>query len=376
MRVEARINKGGNSGVYYRTKFGPVSPARQPRWLVGYNAKLDEESPLGAFLLDDAGPKGPLMVRTRVPQPPAGRWVVLEVLVRGNQIVIKTDGEVTAEYTDKQRHFTSGYIALQQHTPQTRVEFRKVEIKELSPQSPSASVPDALAEEQADATLKSITFAPNGGWAILYNDNGYLARNIPNEALSKLTELAKEGAELKSVTFAPNGGWVILYNQNKYVAKNIPDEVLNKLTELARRGAELKSMTFSPKGGWAILYDKHGHSIRHISDEAFKKILELVKQDVELKSITFTPHDGWMILYNKNEYLTKRIPDAALKKLAELAKQGAELKSMTFTSHDGWAILYNKNEYFTRKIPDEAFTKLGEAKHGAERKSTDVKPGL
>lgn len=131
LRIEARINDGGNSGVYYRSRFGPTYPARQPRWLVGYNAKLDNNR-LGAFLLDDGAPKGPLMIRTRVPQPPAGRWVVLEVIVRGHHIVIKTDGEVTADYTDKKRHFASGYIALQQHTERTRVEFRKIEIEEFA----------------------------------------------------------------------------------------------------------------------------------------------------------------------------------------------------------------------------------------------------
>ena len=130
LRIEARINAGGNSGVYYRAKFGPKYPAKQPRWLLAYNAKLDEKR-LGAFLLDNGATNGPLMVRTQTPEPPAGRWVVLEVTARGNHIVIKTDGVVTAEYTDDKRHFASGYIALQQHTPQTRVEFRKVEIEEL-----------------------------------------------------------------------------------------------------------------------------------------------------------------------------------------------------------------------------------------------------
>ncbi len=55
---------------------------------------------------------------------------------RGNHIVIKTNGVTTADYTDKKRHFASGYIALQQHTQQTRVEFRKVEIEELDPNTP------------------------------------------------------------------------------------------------------------------------------------------------------------------------------------------------------------------------------------------------
>jgi formylglycine-generating enzyme required for sulfatase activity/serine/threonine protein kinase len=230
-------------------------------------------------------------------------------------------------------------------------------------------------EEQADAKLKSITFAPNGGWAILYSENGYFARNIPNEALNMLTELAREGAKPKSITFSPSGGWAILYNENKYVAKNIPDEALNKLGQLANEGHELRSITFSSNGGWAILFDKNGHSTRHIPDEALKKIVELGKQDAELKSLTFTPHAGWAILYNKNEYFAKKVPDEALKKLGELAKNGAELKSITFTPNAGWAILFDKNHYFTRKIPDEAFTKLGEAKHGAEQKSTRAQPG-
>ncbi len=39
----------------------------------------------------------------------------------------------------------------------------------------------ARAEEQAVATLKSITFAPNGGWAILYNENGYLRETSPTK---------------------------------------------------------------------------------------------------------------------------------------------------------------------------------------------------
>ncbi len=140
LRVEARINEGGNSGVYFRAVFGPAQPADRPRWLVGYNAKLDERR-LGAFILDDPTLRVPL-IRNRVPEPPAGRWIVLEVLARGNHFVIKTDGEITAEYTDDTRRFSSGYIALQQHTPRTRVEFRKIEIEELSPQNPSASVPN------------------------------------------------------------------------------------------------------------------------------------------------------------------------------------------------------------------------------------------
>ena len=45
LRVEARLNDGGNSGVYFRCPFGPALPAGNPRWLLGYNAKIDTRSP-------------------------------------------------------------------------------------------------------------------------------------------------------------------------------------------------------------------------------------------------------------------------------------------------------------------------------------------
>jgi serine/threonine protein kinase len=129
LRIEARINEGGNSGVYFRTRFGPAQPAKQPRWLIGYNAKMDT-SRLGGFLLDDPKMKVPL-IRNREPIVPAGQWLTLEVLARGNHIIIKVNGEITADFTDEARRFSTGYIALQQHTPRTVVEFRKIEIKQL-----------------------------------------------------------------------------------------------------------------------------------------------------------------------------------------------------------------------------------------------------
>ncbi len=57
-------------------------------------------------------------------------WFTFEVIAEGNRIVIKVDGQTTCDYTDESGTYTSGHIALQQHTP-SRVEFRKIEIKEL-----------------------------------------------------------------------------------------------------------------------------------------------------------------------------------------------------------------------------------------------------
>jgi tRNA A-37 threonylcarbamoyl transferase component Bud32 len=130
LRLEIRINEGGNSGIYFRSPFGPSLPAgaSQPRWLRGYNAKYDRDR-TGGLLIDDS----PLWRFRETPQK-TGEWVPMEVIAIGNQLTIKIDGSVTALYTDEQRRYTSGHIVLQQHTPGTVVEFRKIEIREIPPE--------------------------------------------------------------------------------------------------------------------------------------------------------------------------------------------------------------------------------------------------
>jgi len=208
------------------------------------------------------------------------------------------------------------------------------------------------------------------GWAVLYDKNGYLTRDIPDEALERLDTLAKQGAELRSIAFMPNGGWVILYDKSGYSTSKVPDEAFQRLETFAKQGAELKSIAFTPNGGWAILYNKNGYSTRNIPDEAFERLGTLAKQGVELKSIAFTPGGGWAVVSDKHGYFTRNIPDGTFKKLGELATQDAEIRTITFTAGGGWSVLFNKNGYVARGIPDDAFKAVANlANKGAMVKS-------
>ena len=126
LRAEARINDGGNSGIFFRTPFGPfdLSP-----WPLGYEAQINstQKDPRKTGSLFG---RGNFVVIRESPVPP-DEWFSLDVIAEGNHIVLKVNGKATADYTDEQRQFTSGHIALQQWLPQTVAEFRKIEIKEL-----------------------------------------------------------------------------------------------------------------------------------------------------------------------------------------------------------------------------------------------------
>jgi hypothetical protein len=132
LRVEARINAGGNSGVFFRSGFGPAFPARDPRFPLGYEAQIRSptqgEDNTGSLYAGEG-----LLVRPeRDVYMASGEWFTMEVLAEGDRVTVKVGGRTASIYTDEGRRFRrSGHIALQQHDRDTVAEFRKIEIKEL-----------------------------------------------------------------------------------------------------------------------------------------------------------------------------------------------------------------------------------------------------
>ena len=82
---------------------------------------------------------------------PLGRWFTLEAIADGNILSILLDGKLTAYHVDHKRRYVSGHIALEQHDPQTVIEFRKIEIRELNRPGPE--------RPQGDPTLHRASYS-------------------------------------------------------------------------------------------------------------------------------------------------------------------------------------------------------------------------
>ncbi|HEV8067611.1 MAG TPA: family 16 glycoside hydrolase [Planctomycetaceae bacterium] len=134
LRLEARINAGGNSGVIFRSKFGPAWPTNNPKFPLGYEAQIDSTAHTAKtgslFVISGGAGSGSAVVSIRESPVPAGEWFTMEVMAKASHIVIKVNDQETANYSDS--HFRSGHIALQQHDANTVVEFRNIRIQELS----------------------------------------------------------------------------------------------------------------------------------------------------------------------------------------------------------------------------------------------------
>jgi formylglycine-generating enzyme required for sulfatase activity/predicted Ser/Thr protein kinase len=165
LRLEARLNLGDgfrSTGVFFRAPFGPNLPANEkmpvsrsnvPTWIAAYNAKIDARR-LGGLLVDP----NPELHRTREAVLRPGEWVAYEIIAEGNHFVIKVNGETTCDYVDEQRLHKKGHIVLQQHGAATVAEFRKIEIKELTP------VKTAPAPKQPVSTTPANPFQEKSVW--------------------------------------------------------------------------------------------------------------------------------------------------------------------------------------------------------------------
>jgi hypothetical protein len=129
-RVEAKINDKGNSGQYFRTKFGPGFPA-------GYEAQINAThgDPIKTGSLYPAGKLGKyrkdiVKVLNKATHKPDEFFTQL-VIAKGHHIQIFVNGKQTVDFKDPTNSFTKGHFALQGHDPGSVMTFKKVEYKPL-----------------------------------------------------------------------------------------------------------------------------------------------------------------------------------------------------------------------------------------------------
>jgi len=133
IRVEANISDKGNSGLFFRTKYGPSYPR-------GYEAQIDSthKDPIRTGSLYPTIKLTPaerekILVKEQLHKP--DEWFTEEVIAVGNHLIIKVNGKTTVDFVDPSNTHSKGHFALQLHGATdgvpTTVQFRKIEVKEL-----------------------------------------------------------------------------------------------------------------------------------------------------------------------------------------------------------------------------------------------------
>jgi len=123
-RAMVRINDGGNSGMYFRVAYGEGWPA-------GYEAQVNSS-------MSDPQRNGSIysLAPVKVSLIPPGVWFEQHITCRevsgGTKITVRVNGVVVSDYLDTERRHTRGHVALQQHHEGSEVEYRDIEVLDLS----------------------------------------------------------------------------------------------------------------------------------------------------------------------------------------------------------------------------------------------------
>lgn len=118
-KATVKIGDGANSGMYFRTAFGPGFPK-------GYEAQVNSSH-------RDPKRTGSLYNFVSVYEQlvPPDTWYTEHIIADGNHIVIKIDGKVVVDFVDAAKTYTKGHLALQQHDPNSKVWYKDLMFRKL-----------------------------------------------------------------------------------------------------------------------------------------------------------------------------------------------------------------------------------------------------
>ena len=118
-KADVKISDGGNSGMYFRTAFGPGFPK-------GYEVQVNSTH-------KDPVRTGSLygFVKIYKQLVPPDTWFNQHVIARGNHIMVEVNGEKVVDFVDEKNTYQEGYLALQQHNKGSVVTFKNLMMKPL-----------------------------------------------------------------------------------------------------------------------------------------------------------------------------------------------------------------------------------------------------
>jgi hypothetical protein len=128
LKADAKISKGGNSGIYFHVKF------HEPGWFYdGHEVQIDNTHA-------DPVRTGSLWAVVKLHESPVkdDEWFRMHVRVQGRNAMVWINDKLVVDYDEPAgipgpRRISHGYFALQQHDPSGVARFRNVMYRTLPP---------------------------------------------------------------------------------------------------------------------------------------------------------------------------------------------------------------------------------------------------
>ena len=118
-KADIKLAAGSNSGMYFRTAMGPGFPK-------GYEAQVNNshKDPKRTGTLYHFVPVTEQLIADDT-------WWTQHIICQGNHIIIKVNDKTVVDFVDEKNSFAKGYVALQQHDPNSKVWYKNLMVKPL-----------------------------------------------------------------------------------------------------------------------------------------------------------------------------------------------------------------------------------------------------
>jgi hypothetical protein len=119
-RATVKINKGGNSGMYFRAQ------EIIPNWPQGYEAQVNTSH-------GDPVKTGSLynIVKVFDKLVPEETWFTQHIIANGNHIMILVNDKLVVDHIEDKNQYMKGYLALQAHDPKSVMMYKELLFRKL-----------------------------------------------------------------------------------------------------------------------------------------------------------------------------------------------------------------------------------------------------
>ena len=298
---------------------------------------------------------------TMIINDPRGRWSCDDDSFSTLQPTIDFEDPIAGEYnvwvgSFREGNFVSGCLFITQSTRNDPSSTRLPECTAVQDNTQNTTggstgegnLTDRLYElNEDDDEINFVSFAPDGGWVVVFNDNGFFSRGIPTDTSDALLELNEEDSDVVDIAFHEDGGWVIIYDSYGYWFDAIPRDLGDALIELNENENDINDVEIYGDDAWVIIFDGNGYWYDGIPRRMADRIVELNEDNEEITDVAIMEDGGWIIFYGTNGYYSVGMPEELVGVLEDENEAESEFNMVAFDEDDNWSFLFGRNGFWS-----------------------------
>jgi hypothetical protein len=189
--------------------------------------------------------------------------------------------------------------------------------------------------------ITSVSFAPGGGWLVVWEGSQYRAHGLSPHIRSVLDSLVHARSPIADVVFAPWSGtdtWAIIHGNGEVVGNEIPPGAADALDQARRAGTPVSSVAFLGMGAWFVIHPDRAESGGPMP-EPLSQVVRTALQRRIPRTLRLLDAGGYLMQYDENSWTASGLPGRAPEELERLRREGKRVRVTSFTPEGGWLVV-------------------------------------